>query len=370
MTTTTKTRSRFGLRVVGRDRWEPDLSRRIADIDLRSPLAHPFQTEPFAALFNTDPSRPHFAVLAEDEDGIAAYWWGYFVRYRDRPRPRSTAWVRSGPVIRADLLDRRDQLLSLMLAELKRHVRQQGMGWIIFTTEALYGAVSEGVSLAQGFHRYDLQTYLVDLTPPEEELSKRLNPRVRWAARKAREKGVVVEDAVSDEDVLSYYRLYLEAASAPEDRPLSEQMFLRGFQRLREENRARIVVAKRDGRFVSGSFFPCHAGLAAQHQTALAGEGRSLNAGSLLLWEAILSFKEAGFAALDLVSVEVAPPEGSREAGVRHFKGKWGGELLDTPVYQYWSPSVRLWRTIMSRLRRRERAASPSRGASVALEGG
>ena len=370
MTTTTKTQSRFDLRVEGRDRWELDLSRRIADIDLRSPLAHPFQTEPFAALFNTDPSRPHFAVLAEDGDGVAAYWWGYFARYRERPRPRSTAWVRSGPVIRADLVDRRDHLLSLMLAELKRHVRQQGVGWVIFTTETHYGAASEGVSLAQGFHRYDLQTYLLDLTPPEEELWARLGQRARRAARRARDKGVAVEDAASDEDVLSYYRLYLETASVPEDRPPSEQMFLRGFQRLREEDGARIIVAKHDGRMVAGSFFPCHAGLAAQHQTALDDEGRRLNAGSLLLWEAILSFKEAGFAALDLVSVEVAPPEGSREAGVRHFKGKWGGELLDTPVYQYWSLGLRVWRMIMSTLRRRKRAASPSRGESLAPEGG
>jgi hypothetical protein len=370
MATTTKTQDQFGLRVVGRDRWEPDLSRRIADIDLRSPLAHPFQMELFAALFNTDPARPHFAVVAEDGDGVAAYWWGYFARYRERPRPRSTAWVRSGPVIRADLVDRRDHLLSLMLAELKRHVRQQGVGWLIFTTETLYGAVSEGASRAQGFHRYDLQTYLLDLTPPEEELWTRLDGRVRWGVNKGRKNGVVVEHAASDEDILSYYRLFLEKGSVPAYRPPSEQIFLPGFQRLREEDRARIIVAKHDGRVVAGGFFLCHAGLVAHHQQAVSAEGRRLRAGNLLFWESVLFFKSAGLSTLDMVSVEVAPPEGSREAGVRHFKSRWGGELLDTPVYQYLSPGLRVWRAIAGKLRLRRRSTPRLRAESVAQEGG
>ena len=140
-----------------------------------------------------------------------------------------------------------------------------------------------------------------------------------------------MSDAASDDDVRDYYRLYMETASVPGSGPPSSEQFVQGYRRLRDEGKARIILARQDGELVAGSFFPCHAGFAAQLQTALSEKGRRLNAGSLLLWESMLAFKADGFKTLDLVSVEVAPPEGSREAGVREFKGKWGGVLLDTP---------------------------------------
>jgi hypothetical protein len=364
-----KTQTRFKIRVVEPDRRPEGLSDCIAAIDETSPLAHPFQTEPFVALFNTDPTRPYYAIVAEDGDGPVAYWWGYFARYKDGFLPRSTAWVRSGPVVRGDLIDQRDQICSLMLAELKKYVRQQKVGWILMTSEALYGAACEGASLAERFQRYDLQTYVIDLSPPEEELLKGISVRARRAANRARESGVVVEDATSDEDILSYYRVYLESGSVPGYRPPSDESFLRGFRRLHDSGKARIIVAKHDGQVVAGSFFPCHGGFAAQHQHALSAAGRRLNAGSLLIWESIRMFKEAGFSSLDLVSVEVAPPEGSREAGVRQFKSNWGGVLLDTPVYQYWSPARRLWRTIVKKSRGRKWSAPLSSDKPIAPDG-
>ena len=50
------------------------------------------------------------------------------------------AWMKSGPVVRHDLLDEQGEVLSLMLPELKRHMGRQGVGWTIFTSEALYAA--------------------------------------------------------------------------------------------------------------------------------------------------------------------------------------------------------------------------------------
>ncbi len=346
-----KTQTRFKIRIVEPDRRPEVLSHCIAAIDETSPLAHPFQTEAFAALFNTDPDRSHFAIAAEDASGLAAYWWGYFARYNDGLIPRANAWVRSGPVVRADLADERDHVLSLMLPEWRRHLGRQGVGRGIFTSEALYSSNCDGCCLAGGLTRYDLQTYLIDLMPSEDDLSKNLDQRSRWSANRARKNGVVVEDAASDEDVRAYYRLYTETGSVPGSGPPSGEQFVRGFRRLRDEGKARIIVARHDGDMVAGSFFPCHGGLAMQHQTALSDEGRKLNAGSVLLWESMLSFKKSGFRALDLISVEVAPPAGSREAGVREFKSKWGGQLLDTPVYQYRSPVLRLWKAVTGKIR-------------------
>ncbi len=70
-------------------------------------------------------------MIAEDGDGLAAYWWGHFARYKGGLLPHSKAWMRSGPVIRRDLVQQRHLILSLMLAELERHLQRHGVGWAV-----------------------------------------------------------------------------------------------------------------------------------------------------------------------------------------------------------------------------------------------
>jgi hypothetical protein len=341
------------VRVVEAARLEPEVKQSIREIDERSPLAHPFQTEPFAALLNTDPSRAAYVIVAENGEDLLAHWWGYFVQYRPPPLARSSAWVRSGPVVREELIERRGELLPAMLAALKRRVRRLGVGWIIFTSEALYGSTLTRPLLDAGFARRDLETYLLDLTHPTDDVWHRLDKGTRWAVNRANKNGVTVGDAESEEDVRSYHRLYLETSAVPGDGPPSEEQFVRGFRRMREESKGRLLLAKHEDEVVAGSFFPCNGGFSAQHQNAVSRQARSLNAGDLLIWRSMMLFKEAGCHSLDLVSTEIAPPAGSREEGVRHFKAKWGGQRLETPVYQYRSPLLRLWRSIARRLRSR-----------------
>lgn len=344
----------FEVRVIEAPGIGPSLRGAIAAVDERSPLAHPFQTESFASLFNTDPARRPYVVIARNSDGLLAYLWGYFVRYRPPPLARSSAWVRSGPVIRDDCLEHRPQLLPPMLEALKRHVRSRSVGWIIFTSEALYGPVLTPPLLDAGFARRDLETYLLDLTHPPDELWRRLDKGTRWAVNKAKKNGVTVGDAKSDEDVRSYYRLYRDLSAVPGDGPPSEEQFVHGFRRMWEQSKGRLLLAKHEDEVIAGSFFPCNGGFSAQHQNAVSPRARSLRAGDLLVWRSTMLFRDAGCHSLDLVSAEVAPPPGSREAGVRHFKAKWGGQRLETPVFQYWSPLLRLWRAVSRRLRSRQ----------------
>jgi hypothetical protein len=336
----------FRIRVIEGQNWSKDQAKELARLDKSSPLAHPFQTEPFVALFNTDPDRPPYAVLAEDGSGLAAYWRGYFARYNDGFIPRCNAWLRSGPVVREDLADERQRIFSVMLAEAKRHLVSQGVGRGILTSEALYSDSCDRHCLMQGFTRYDLQTYLVDLTSSEEDLWKKLGQRPRRSVNTGRKNGVTIEEAVSLDDLRDYYQLFLEAGSVPGSGVPTTEQFVERFPRLREEGKARVIFARYQGKVVAGSFFPCYRGFAAQHQISVSAEGRKLNAGALLLWESMLRFKNEGCHALDQISVEVSPAAGSRQAGVRDFKSQWGGALIETPVYLYLSPALRLWKAI------------------------
>ena len=64
------------------------------------------------------------------------------------------------------------------------------------------------------------------------------------------------------------------------------------------------------------------------------------------IYPALRTLQEDG-----LVTVEVAPGPGSREEGVRQFKAKWRGTLVETPTYGYLSPALRLWRAVVGSVR-------------------
>lgn len=338
-------------RVIPADECDASLHKAIDGLDRQSPFAHPFQTEAFAALSNTDPARPHYVVLVEDAKGLAAYWWGYFVRYRAAPWPRSAAWARSGPVLRQDLATARSVLLPELVATLKAHVRKQRVGWILVTAEALYSEGLEDACVGAGFKRRDVATYVIDLSLPTDELWRRLDPRLRRSVNKAKKLGVVVEEAISDDDIRSYYRLDVERAAVPGELPAPEDAYVRGVRGLLESGQGCLLLAREGQQVVGGSFIPYHGGFAVLHQHAVYPEGRTLRAGDLLYWNSIVAMKEKGCSRFDLVTVEVAPGPGSREEGVRKFKAKWRGTLVETPTYRYWSPALRLWRTVVGRFR-------------------
>lgn len=348
----TSTRRSPQIRIVPAEGFDVALRDAIARLDQQSPLAHPYQTEAFAALSNTDPTRSPYVILAEDGQGLAAFWWGYFVRYRTRPWPRSAGWARSGPVVRPDLVEHRDGLVAEMLSALKAHVRKQRVGWIVIASEALYGPDLGGLCSAEGFSRRDLATFVVDLTAPREQLWERIHRNARRKVNQADEQGVVIEEATSDDDIRSFYVLRGERGSAPGEPLPPEDHYVQGCRRLIQSSQGRLLVAKHDGRLLAGSLILCHGGFAADHQAAVSPEGRRLRAGDLLMWHSLLAVKDAGCSRYDLVTVEVAPSPGSTEAGIRDFKAKWGGDLVETPAYRYWSPARRLWRSLVAGLRR------------------
>jgi hypothetical protein len=341
--TTSVTSPSLRIAVVPVDRCESGLRDSITLLDRQSPFAHPFQTEAFCALANTDFSRSPYVIIAEDARGLAAYWWGYFVRYDAGLRHGSTAWARSGPVIRVDLVNNQSSLMREMLAVLKAHVRKQGIGWIIITSEALYGSRMEETCRSAGFSQSDLATFVVDLRPSLEEIWQGLDPRVRGSVRKARKNGVAIEEATSDADIRAYFRMDVEMATVPGEFRPPEEHFVSGCRGLSGKSQGRLLVAKHDEQLVAGSLILHHQGFAAQHAHAIYREGRSVRAGDLLVWQSLSAMKEFGCTRYDFVTVEVAPPPGSREAGVREFKAKWGGTLLKTPAYRYLSPMRRFW---------------------------
>lgn len=167
-------------------------------------------------------------------------------------------------------------------------------------------------------------TVLVDLSPTEDELWSGLKGRNRTTIRKARSEGVSIEWGrhLADEA----YALCARTMARSELGFPSPGQFHAMVERLgdaidigvaRTDDVAKAAVINPWSRFGAHCLF---AGTA---------DTPAFGAANLLQWEAMLRAREAGARIYDFVGVRVNPEPGSKYAGLRQFKTRFGGEVVE-----------------------------------------
>lgn len=308
-----------------------------------SPDAHPLQT-PAYVRFAADERRPPFALLAWRGDEPAAAWLASFQSYRRAGVRRFVLTARSPPVF-ARWLDR--EAKRGLLLRLVQALRDQRAGARKVVVTAETGAVEEVAPAlaAAGFRRQELATFVIDLRPPMEEVLARVDAAARRSAQASVRRGVSVAPATSDAEAAAFAAILAEVLAeggVPVPPPAD---YARRLSELSEAMPARLLLARHQGEVVGGTLLVGQGDLALCYQTAVRAKG--LRCGDLLMWELLREAKRLGFQQLDLLSVEVDAPAGSRAAGIRSFKAKWGGHLVETPFFVYESPPSALRRLVM-----------------------
>jgi len=167
-------------------------------------------------------------------------------------------------------------------------------------------------------------TVLVDLSPTEDELWAGVKGRNRTTIRRARSEGVTIEWGrhLADEA----YALCTRTMARSELGFPSPGQFQAVVERLGDA--VDIGVARADGVAKAAvvnprSRFGAHCLFAGTADTPAFG------AANLLQWEAMLHARERGAHIYDFVGVRVDPEPGSRYAGLRQFKTRFGGEVVE-----------------------------------------
>jgi hypothetical protein len=173
-------------------------------------------------------------------------------------------------------------------------------------------------------------TYINDLSQSEESLWGNVSASHRRKIRLAQKAGVKVREA--PEFVDKVYELVRETFSRSSLPFMKLDAFRRYVKGL--EGYVKVLVVEHQGALQGGMVVPYSS------HTAYYVYGGSIpdaqqGAMHLLHWEAIRLFKDAGTSRYDFVGVRINPKEGSKQEGLKVFKERFGGQLVQGYLWKF-----------------------------------
>jgi lipid II:glycine glycyltransferase (peptidoglycan interpeptide bridge formation enzyme) len=188
------------------------------------------------------------------------------------------------------------------------------------------------------------KTIVVDLSPSEEEILKRMEKDTRYCIRLAEKKGVKV---IESQDLKTFLKLYQETARR-------KGFWLGPIGELKQ--RWQAFSEKEEGKLYFASHPSFESPLAAAmvlfsgrtayyYHAASSGKNRELMAPYLLLWEIIKSAKKRGCIQLDLEGIyDRRIPSTKGWQGFTHFKRGFGGFEVEYvgSFTRYYNPILKL----------------------------
>ena len=167
--------------------------------------------------------------------------------------------------------------------------------------------------------------FLIDVTRPESELWQQVNSSARRNIQKARKSGVVIEE-VSDPNEMPAAYAVLRNVYKRIHVPLPDQsLFQAAFEILRPAGMLRVLIARQNGAIIGVLFLLLHNGVATYWYTGCLREHSSLRPADLLAWSALQSCKQLDCHTFDFGGAGRL----DEEYGVRDFKAKYGGQLVN-----------------------------------------
>ena len=173
-------------------------------------------------------------------------------------------------------------------------------------------------------------TYIVDLNQTEEALWENLHSKHRNKIRNAIKKGVEIRSGT--EHLESAYDMVRDTLKRSKLRFISYKKFENFVLGL--NNNVKILVAEYQGSIQGCAVLP----FSAYSAYYLYG-GSILNpitgAMNLLQWEAIRTFRNLGVKCYDFVGVRIQPDKGSKQEGLKMFKERFGGQLVQGYMWKF-----------------------------------
>lgn len=280
-------------------------------------------------------------------EGLSNYFWlkrswtAWSVPLMERLFPCYT--VLYGPLIFDLSLE--EEVLNAFLDTVDGHLASQGgiMVRRLISPQCLapqQRQQRDTILRSRGYEPNQWGTFVVDLRPGKESLWQSLEKKTRYDVRKAKKDGVVVCEATTPEDWRAYLAMREDATRRGKSYPLpGGETTLRA---LHENDKGHVFLAKHEGRPVAGILvisFNRRLTLHAPVNTDFAIE-RKLFGMHLLMWHTITWGCDRGMEAFDLAGVKPrAETRSKEEEGIYKFKARWGGQLVEYPIYSKVFPS-------------------------------
>lgn len=217
-----------------------------------------------------------------------------------------------------------------------------------------HGAVS-GKPL---FTRY---TFILDLTPSEQELLAGMRPKTRYNVSLAERKGVTVVQDDSEAGLEEYLNILKETTARQQFYAHGPEYFRKMWHVLGRSGNAHILKAQAEGRTVAAWILFVHKGVLYYPYGASSNEFREYMPSNLLMWRAIQLGKSWGCTSFDMWGALGPEPSSSDPwFGFHRFKQGYGSVLhefvgtydlvLNAPMYKLFTlaDSIR-WKILRSK---------------------
>lgn len=292
-----------------------------------------FQTCEAADFFAQIPEELRTVVCAVEEDGILQGVMVAYVTWNGGSIGRHftrRAIVNGGPMIREDISE---AALELLLSSLKEQLHRQAIFVEIrnFADYSRWKAVFERCGFVYEQHL----NFIADISEEAAILSNMSESR-RRQIRKALDAGAHIEEAHSEEEVKSFYRILHQLYVKKVHTPLfSEEFFLRFYR----GGYGRYLLVKHEDQVIGGIMCPMQAGQTIYEWYVCGAdeENKDLYPSVVATYAAMKYGSSSGCRIFDFMGAG----KPNEEYGVRNFKARFGGKLVDYGRFQLICSPVR-----------------------------
>ncbi len=173
-------------------------------------------------------------------------------------------------------------------------------------------------------------TYVIDLNQPEAALLANFNSSHRRKVRLAVKAGVRIQNGL--ENLETVYRLVKETFQRSSLGFMGYSAF-KGIVLALHEN-VKVLVAEHQG-IIQGCIVVPYSEHSAYYVYGGSISEPETGAMNLLHWEAIRLFRGLGVKRYDFVGVRINPKPGSKQEGLKLFKERFGGRLVQGHMWKY-----------------------------------
>jgi lipid II:glycine glycyltransferase (peptidoglycan interpeptide bridge formation enzyme) len=295
---------------------------------LRHPKGSVFHTPEMFEVFRKTRHYTPLLLAALDDDGKIL---ALLISVKVQTLPGILAALSSRAILFAEPISCNSEdgtaALQVIVKEHDRRMRHK----VLFTeVRPLYQQSRERLALeACGYEHARYLNYINDLRKGPEEMLQCMTKNARRDVRKGQRQGLTPEDATSISGVDEVYPLLQETFALARVPLASKELFVNALNVLSPRNMIRLFVVRLEGRPVAGSIVLCH------RETVFfwyAGMARLKNICSM----EVLYFEMLQWGHTRQYTTFDAGGAGwpDKPYGVREFKAKFGGELVDYGRYR------------------------------------
>lgn len=175
-------------------------------------------------------------------------------------------------------------------------------------------------------HQAPELSWILSLTPSEEELLKNMRKATRYTINRTEKDGIEVSSSDRPEDLERFWKVYKETADRQNFSPFSKSYLQTEFETFQNEGRAKFFFGSCQGETISTAMVLFSPQSAFYHHGASSHQLPKINASCAVQWEAIKEAKQRGCRSYNFWGI--APPDQPNHpwTGLSLFKMGFGGE--------------------------------------------